>query len=126
MPGEPIAVSGHLPLLSTVCEELVINALEATEQNGGAVSIELCVDGSEAVVYIRDDGVGVPEELQGRVCEPFFTTKDQSRHAGLGLVIAERFVDLLDGKLVIWPSVVGTTVEIRLPRIIPPPCPGEP
>ena len=42
------------------------------------------VDGDRAVLEVRDDGPGIPEELASRIFEPFVTTKDVGRAPASG------------------------------------------
>src|ERR1019366_7631294 len=43
-------------------------------------------------IDVRDDGIGIPDELKGRVYDPFFTTKEVGRGTGLGLSTARAIV----------------------------------
>ncbi len=81
---------------------LVLNALQA----GGTetrVQIQawdaVMEDGSERyiLVVVEDDGPGIPEDIQKRVFEPFFTTRQ--RGTGLGLAIVKRSVEYLGGRI---------------------------
>ena len=64
----------------------------------------------------RDDGIGIPEEIQGRIFEPFFTTKDVGGGAGLGLDIVYRTTVMLHKGDVSFESRPGhTCFRIRLP-----------
>jgi len=42
------------------------------------------------VIELKDNGPGIPQEIIGRVTEPFFTSKEEG--TGLGLSIAERIL----------------------------------
>jgi signal transduction histidine kinase len=77
--------------LNQVWTNLLDNALDAVAP-GGRVSVRTRrVDGQVEVV-IGDDGPGIPEDLRGRIWEPFFTTKPMGEGSGLGLDIARRIV----------------------------------
>jgi len=52
------------------------------------ISIELSNDPSGPRIYIQDSGHGVPEPLQTKIFQPFFTTKDPGQGTGLGLSIS--------------------------------------
>jgi signal transduction histidine kinase len=51
------------------------------------------------VIEVRDEGVGIAPEHLGRLCNPFFTTKQASGGTGLGLTITSSLVRLHGGRL---------------------------
>ena len=66
------------------------------------------------VVRIRDTGTGVPPDIQPRIFEPFFSTKETG--TGLGLSIAAQVMDRHGGALVLESSTEkGTTFAVWLP-----------
>jgi signal transduction histidine kinase len=105
---------GHI---NQVLANLIRNAVQAMPK-GGEVSIRSAVVNKEnrrfCRIWIKDTGSGIPEEIRGRVFEPYFTSKADG--AGLGLAIVERIVFDHDGN--IWFETqegVGTTFIIDLP-----------
>jgi len=106
--------------LRQVVRNLGINALEA---GGEGIEIGWKREGSEAVVFLRDHGPGIPEAIRSQVFEPFFTTKPTG--TGLGLAIARELTDRLGGRLTLEPAEGGGTMAcIRLP-LQPAPDPAE-
>jgi two-component system NtrC family sensor kinase len=109
--------------LSQVFLNLIVNAAHAMEdrakQSGerGMLSVRTRVDGRDVVISIGDTGCGIPETIQGRIFEVFFTTKEVGRGTGQGLPISRKIiVDRHGGALTFDSSVdVGTTFHIRLP-----------
>ena len=100
-----------------VLANLIRNAVQAMP-GGGEVSVRSAVVNKEnrrfCRIWIKDSGSGIPEEIRGRVFEPYFTSKTEG--AGLGLAIVERIVFDHDGN--IWFETqedVGTTFIIDLP-----------
>jgi two-component system sensor histidine kinase RegB len=82
-------------------ENLLDNAYEATAGRAErSVRIELGAgkDG-ELKLAVVDNGVGVPEELQNRIGEPFFTTKGPGAGSGLGLYLARHVVERQGGSM---------------------------
>ena len=68
------------------------------------------------VVSFKDTGEGIPEELLGKVLEPFFSTKQVGRGTGLGLALCFGIVEAHCGRISITSEVeVGTEVRISLP-----------
>ncbi|HEU4452197.1 MAG TPA: ATP-binding protein [Longimicrobium sp.] len=106
--------------LNQVWTNLVDNALDAASSR---VWLRTWHTDAEVVVEVHDDGPGIPPELQSRIWEPFFTTKDVNEGTGLGLDIARRIVVRQHGgdiHLVTRPG--DTCFQVRLP-IRPPPEP---
>ena len=100
--------------IEQVISNLVLNAAQACDGNG-EIRVELASDGDELVFRVRDNGVGMPEEIRKRALEPFFTTK--TKGTGLGLPICARIVQAHRGILRIESTPnVGTLVEVSLPR----------
>jgi two-component sensor histidine kinase len=112
-----VEVSGDPFLLDLAIRHLLQNALEATERNG-TVAFEGSVNrkGHRSTVGLRisDSGCGIRESDLMNATAPYFTTK--KNHDGLGLSLAQRFVDMHNGNLRVR-SVEGkgTQVEIILP-----------
>lgn len=71
-----------------------------------------------ALLYVADEGPGVPDEDRERVFDPFFSTKDPGKGVGLGLAVAARTVDESGG--VIWVDRAregGAVFKVFLPQV---------
>jgi signal transduction histidine kinase len=69
---------------------------------------------------VRDHGAGIPAEYLHRVCDPFFTTKQQGDGNGLGLSVAQQIAAAHGGELrVETREGDGTRVVIALPKAPP-------
>src|SRR5688572_15833839 len=101
--------------LRSVFTNLVINALEAIDGEGGKVSIRLSNTGDNSVkVEVTDTGRGISPEDISKVFEPYFSTKDTG--TGLGLAIVKKAVDDHGGTIsVASKEGAGTTFTIILP-----------
>ncbi|WP_030255188.1 ATP-binding protein [Streptacidiphilus jeojiense] len=77
--------------LNQVWTNLIDNALYAMAGHG-TLTISTRVEHDQAVVGFRDTGPGVPADIQGRIFEPFFTSKPVGEGTGLGLDISWRIV----------------------------------
>ena len=100
--------------LSGAVVSLLENAMQAAPE-GGRVTLE-CTQTVDAIVLtVRDDGHGIAAEIQERLFEPFFTTRDEG--TGLGLAMVRGVTQSLGGTVQVR-SAPGTGSEfiLRLPR----------
>jgi signal transduction histidine kinase len=114
--------------IQQVAMNLLSNALRATP-SGGRVHAALAesVSGSRDGLYehpsialsVEDTGVGIPEPLQARIFEPFFSTWTNSGGTGLGLAVVKAIVDDHGGTIVVS-SVPnrGTSFVVHLPAAV--------
>ncbi|HMJ25850.1 MAG TPA: ATP-binding protein, partial [Pyrinomonadaceae bacterium] len=93
---------------------LVLNALQSTPA-GGTVTLDFLIDRNEMVFAVSDSGPGITAEVQKRIWEPFFTTKQ--RGTGLGLAIVRKRMEEAGGtaRLVASQNGKGARFELRLP-----------
>jgi nitrogen fixation/metabolism regulation signal transduction histidine kinase len=108
-------------MMHRVFVNLIKNALDALPESGGKISIATALqniprnEGKQtAVVTISDNGQGIPEEVIGKVFQPYFTTK--TKGTGLGLAVVKQIVDEHRGEIKVSSEPGrGTTFEIKLP-----------
>ena len=105
-------------LTEQVFKNLVFNAFEAMEADGGMLKVEITneySDGRRGVeVAFSDSGPGVPQELREQIFNPFFTTK--SNGVGLGLSIVSKIVDDHGGWIRVEPGAgKGACFRVFLP-----------
>ncbi len=95
---------------------LVMNAIDALENDGGEIRITTRQAGSEIRVSVIDTGIGIPPERLPRIFEPFYTTKAPGRGTGLGLSVCHRIVKLHGGQILVSSQVgKGTEFIVALP-----------
>jgi signal transduction histidine kinase len=101
--------------LERIVWNLVTNAIEAMWNKGGRVLISTQqTEGSGAILTIRDNGPGIPQEQLSQVQEPFFTTK--AAGTGLGLSLCRSMAWQYGGSLKIESTPgEGTTIAVTLP-----------
>ena len=91
---EPLALSGHPPLIEQVLVSILANARDALaetlEKSRTVVVSAGRGAGGRVWVRVADNGPGVPEANRERIFEPFFTTKPEGQGAGLGLAVSLR------------------------------------
>lgn len=96
---------------------IIQNAIDASPE-GGSVDITLKVDDGHLKIMVADKGDGIPDELQYKIFEPFFSTKAKipTSGLGLGLSICKGVVDTMGGSLDFKSEInKGTTFIIGLP-----------
>ncbi len=99
--------------LNRIFYNLVTNAVQAMP-NGGKLMITAHTEANDIVVAVKDTGVGIPKEIQGKMFTPMFTTK--SKGQGFGLPVVKRMTESLGGTVTFESKEgKGTTFFIRLP-----------
>ena len=95
--------------LNQVWTNIIDNAIDAMMENGsGILEIRTRQEGQFVCVYVKDNGPGIPQEVQSQVFDPFFTTKDMGKGTGLGLDVATRIIRQHNGTVRLT-SVPGNT-----------------
>jgi len=113
LPESPLLVNGDQGGLEQLFLNLLQNAAQALEP-GGRASVRAASDKDILVVTVTDDGVGIPEDLQRRVFDPLFSTRQEG--TGLGLTIARRIAQAHGGEVVLESGPgSGTCVSVRMP-----------
>ncbi len=98
-----------------VLNNLLNNAIEAIpDEVHSQIEIGLFKRGKEIHLTVKDNGLGIPEELQEKIFEPNFTTKNSGM--GLGLALVKRIIDDVNGEIYFKSELnKGTTFFIKLP-----------
>ena len=106
--------------LNQVWTNLIHNAIQA--MNGrGTLTIETTMisadspDQAKIRVKITDTGPGIPSEIQPKIFDPYFTTKDQGEGSGLGLGIAQHIIERHHGEIRVSSRPGETSFEVLLP-----------
>ncbi len=115
-PEETVFAYVDRELMVRVLNNLIKNASQAIPE-GREPQIEIGVreEGKKALLWVKDNGSGIPEAEQAKIFEPSFTTK--SKGMGMGLAIVRTIIEGLKGK--IWFETdegKGTTFYMRLPK----------
>ncbi|NLW72508.1 MAG: PAS domain-containing protein [Chloroflexi bacterium] len=105
--------------LEQVFVNLISNAIQAMDNNGGTLTIKInpYSDGSNPPQYeviVADSGPGISDELKQHIFEPFITTNASG--TGLGLAITKRIVTAHKGNIFLESYPGGTMFHIHLPR----------
>ena len=123
LPAEPLQLNADTVRLSQAFSNLLNNACKYTDP-GGRISLSAVRRDGNVVVAVRDNGVGIPEELSPKIFE-MFTQANQSvqrQHGGLGigLALVKRLVEMHEGEVVAYanPSGQGSEFRVTLPLMM--------
>jgi two-component system NtrC family sensor kinase len=95
---------------------LINNAVDALEAQGGLVQITTRSEEDYVVVDVEDNGPGIPSYVLPRIFDPFFTTKQVGKGTGLGLSICYGIMKKLDGEITVNTSEgLGTQFHVKFP-----------
>jgi len=110
---------------------LCTNAYQAMESTGGILAVslkEVAVDrdwqmpgeaippGRYAVIEISDTGCGMSQDVQSKIFEPYYTTKEAGRGTGLGLAVVHGIVRAHQGRIAVYSEPgMGSTFRVYLP-----------
>ncbi|WP_207261134.1 PAS domain-containing sensor histidine kinase [Desulfovibrio sp. Huiquan2017] len=109
-------ISASATELQQVLLNLVNNAIQAMEPDGGKLSLRCGVQDGQAVIAVEDTGPGIPAANLGRIFDPFFTTKPVGKGSGLGLSICFGIIHQMGGEIDVESAMgKGTRFTIRLP-----------
>ncbi|WP_058868512.1 response regulator [Chloracidobacterium thermophilum] len=112
-----------MPNGGSICLETALVTDVATETGGvvfpaGSRLEDFLAAQPVVRISVRDTGTGIPPEVMARLCEPFFTTKEQHKGTGLGLSTALGTITSAGGLLRVESEVgKGTTFHVYLPVV---------
>jgi signal transduction histidine kinase len=115
-PNAEFSLDAHLLKSSII--NLISNAIK---YSGEDTFIEFSTEIAEDVctIIVKDNGIGIPEEDQVNLFEPFFRAHNTGSipGTGLGLNIVRRYVTLMDGELEYWSAInKGTMIKMIFKR----------
>lgn len=104
-------------ILQQIVIDLIRNAIEAMEnivEKIIKISLQESNTKSNIIIVIEDSGIGIPKNLQNKVFEPYFSTKQNG--TGLGLTLVKKMVKELGGEIILNDSELGgAKFEIYFP-----------
>lgn len=117
----PDSIAGDAARVRQILNNLLSNAIKYTES--GRVVVRLSVEGADAGRHLRwqvsDTGMGISAEHQANLFERFYQVREGSGYiqgAGLGLAIAKRLADMMDGQLTVTSERgLGSSFVLWLP-----------
>jgi PAS domain S-box-containing protein len=130
LPPEPLWVQGDLVRLAQVVSNLLNNAAKYTDR-GGRIWLSARREGAEAVLRVRDTGIGIAPDALPRIFDMFFQAERRTRNAqgglGIGLSLIRGLVELHGGRVEARSGGPGKGSEflVRLPLQLLDGQPGE-
>ena len=115
--GLPPTIMADRNLLTYVFDNLVANAVKYSPE-GSVVTVRGGVEAGEAVVSVRDTGIGIPAEDLPKLFEPYFRAGNASGFSGsgVGLYIVRTFVTLHEGRVGVDSELGrGSVFRVHLP-----------
>jgi signal transduction histidine kinase len=112
LPAANIFVSS----MNQVWTNLIDNAVDAMEgRTGNILEIRTQRSRESIVVYIIDNGPGIPTDIQDKIFEPFFTTKPVGKGTGMGLEVVRQIINQHAGKLEVKSAPGRTEFSVCFP-----------
>lgn len=109
-------VNGNKNELNRVFTNILQNAIQAvSDQVKPQIYLHKKISDQFIEITIRDNGNGIPLDIQHKIFIPKFTTKNSG--SGLGLAMVKQIVDFHEGKIYFETSPNGTTFTILLPKV---------
>lgn len=104
LPPGPLKIRGDASRIQQAISNVLSNAVRYGHP-GGHVELTAEVDGTNALLHVRDDGIGMSPETMSRVFDPFFQghapgSRGRDSGMGIGLALVRRIVELHDGIVV--------------------------
>jgi CheY-like chemotaxis protein/two-component sensor histidine kinase len=119
LPSQTLEVCADAARLQQILVNLLNNAAKYTDE-GGHIDLTVTREGDEAVIRVRDTGIGIEPELMPRLFQPFTQSPSsvgRSRGGlGIGLSLVRRLVELHSGTIEARSEVgAGSEFTVRLP-----------
>ena len=131
VPAGPVYLNADATRLAQIVTNLLNNAVKYTD-HGGRIAVNVERQGSEVVVTVKDNGIGIPPDVLPKVFD-MFSQADQSIERsrgglGIGLTLVKRLVELHSGSIEARSAGAGSGSEfiVRLPVVNPMPVERRP
>jgi PAS domain S-box-containing protein len=102
LPETPVCVNGDPAQLREAIDNLIGNAIKYTPDNG-AVRVRLEQNADRVIFEVKDNGLGIPEDQQERLFQPFFRASNAKASdiegTGLGLHLVKNIIERHGGKM---------------------------
>lgn len=116
IPNEISTIQANPDQVQQVLLNLVINAIDAVQgMEGARVEIGARDESGHVLIWVEDNGPGIPSADRHRVFDPFYTTKKRGQGTGLGLTVVGQIARNHGVELSLSEVSKGARVELRWP-----------
>jgi len=113
---DPCTLLGDSVQMTRAIQNVIINALQASAEKKGSVTVSCFRKDFYVDVRIEDTGYGIAPAQMAKIFDPYFTTKQGKSGTGLGLYITKKVVEDHNGSIKVDSTPqIGTSFTIRLP-----------
>jgi two-component system sensor histidine kinase HydH len=115
---DPCTLMGESVQITRAIQNVIINAIQASTDKKGSVSVDCIRKDFYVDVRVADTGHGIKPEQIGKIFDPYFTTKQSKSGTGLGLYITKKVIEDHSGSIKVESTPdIGTTITMRLPLV---------
>jgi len=115
---DPCTLLGDSVQIMRAIQNVIINAIQASAEKKGTVSVSCTRKDFYVDVRVEDTGYGITPAQLAKIFDPYFTTKQGKSGTGLGLYITKKVVEDHNGSIKVDSTPqIGTTFTIRLPLL---------
>jgi two-component system sporulation sensor kinase A len=115
---DPCTLLGDSVQIMRAIQNVIINALQASGEKNGSVTVNCARKDFYVDVRVEDTGYGITQAQLAKIFDPYFTTKQGKSGTGLGLYITKKVVEDHNGSIKVDSTPqVGTIFTIRLPLL---------
>ena len=101
--------------LHIILKNLLANALSFSRENGN-IHVSADVKDAELILSVKDDGIGIRQDIQAKIYDMFYRGSNLSQGAGLGLFIVKDVLKEINGEISFTSSEgEGTEFQVRIP-----------
>jgi len=117
-PSYPIRIKGRPLMFEQAIVNLLMNSMNAMKDidlSEKKINISFSIQGRELIVFVKDNGPGIPEENLSRIFVPFFSTNKRDGGTGIGLFMTETIIDELSGSIKAVNVSNGACFKMKFP-----------
>lgn len=110
LPNQVVSVFANYIQFEQIIVNLVVNAihsLDKIKKEDKQIKLSVTKDDVFGIIEIHDNGTGISEDIDDKIYDPLFSTKDPEIGSGLGMAIVKSFVDRFQGEITNYNNEAG-------------------